>query len=129
MSNKIKLKDIKIFSIIWIIIFSSIFFYQFVKYNEVIRTILITIILLTLVLLFKPTVLVKPYLIWIKVGEFIGNIISKVIMTVLYFGLFTPVSIILKVLGKDLLRKKMNNDESTYWIQRETQPQSMKNQF
>ncbi len=50
-------------------------------------------------------------------------------MFILYFGIFTPVSLVLKILGKDLLKKKMDKQGSSYWIDRETQPQSMKNQF
>ncbi|WP_373073610.1 SxtJ family membrane protein [Sulfurimonas sp.] len=127
--STIKIKDIKIFTFIWIAIFATIFFYQLVKYNNFIPIVLVIIISLILTVLFKPVLLSKPYTLWIKFGEFIGNIMSKIIMSVLYFGLFTPVSILLKIFGKDLLRKKMDKKESTYWISRETQPQSMKNQF
>lgn len=78
---------------------------------------------------FFPKKSVFFYSMWMKVSEFIGSVISKIIMFILYFGLFTIVSIVLKIFGKDLLRKKMDKNQSTYWINREMQPQSMKNQF
>jgi hypothetical protein len=47
----------------------------------------------------------------------------------LYFGFFTPISLVLKLLGKDLLNKKIDKSQESYWVERKTQPQSMKNQF
>jgi len=64
-----------------------------------------------------------------KIWLIYGGIISKIIMFILYFGLFTPVSIFLKILGKDLLSKKVDKSKYSYWVNRKDQPQSMKNQF
>ena len=50
-------------------------------------------------------------------------------MFILYFCIFTPVSIFLKILGKDLLDKKIDKSQNSYWIERKKQPESMKNQF
>ena len=69
------------------------------------------------------------YRTWVRSGEFVGAILSKVIMFLLYFGLFTPMALIMRILGKDLLNKKLDKNTDTYWIIRETQPESMKNQF
>ena len=63
------------------------------------------------------------------IGEFIGGVISKIIMFALYFGVFTPYSIFLKIIGKDLLNKKIDKSRESYWTEREKQPESMKNQF
>jgi hypothetical protein len=40
-----------------------------------------------------------------------------------------PIGIILKILRKDLLRKKIDKLSTSYFIDRELQPQNMKNQF
>ncbi|QOY54260.1 hypothetical protein HUE87_10320 [Candidatus Sulfurimonas marisnigri] len=77
----------------------------------------------------KPSILNSFYTIWISVGEFIGSIISRAIMIVIFYGLFTPVSFILRLFGKDLLRRNLDKNSSSYWIDRETQPGSLKNQF
>jgi hypothetical protein len=116
-------KDLKIFAFIW----SGIFIILAI-YNNINIFFYIAVIFL-IIGFFKPFILTGFYNIWIKVGEFIGGIVSKIIMFILYFGLFTPISIFLKILGKDLLNKKVNKSEKSYWIKRETQPQSMKNQF
>ena len=77
----------------------------------------------------KPAILKYFYFVWIKVGNVIGSIISKIVLLFLFYFIFTTVSIFLKLLGKDLLRKKILLNKKSYWIQRNTQVNSMKKQF
>lgn len=69
------------------------------------------------------------YKTWIKFGDFTSEIIAKIIIAILFYVVFTPVSIILKLLNKDLLNKKIDKNAKTYWIERNIQPLSLKNQF
>jgi len=125
-----EIKNIKIFAYIWALIFIIIGLYPLISSSDSIRvwSVLLSILMLSIGI-FKPAILENIYKVWIKIGEFVGGIVSKVIMFILYFGVFTPVSIFLKILGKDLLGKKVDKSKETYWIKRETQPLSMKNQF
>jgi len=50
-------------------------------------------------------------------------------LAVLFYLFFTPVAFILRLFGKDLLNKKLDKNKESYWTNRETQPESMKNQF
>lgn len=72
---------------------------------------------------------IKPYNIWMKFGKIMNKISTFIIMFILFYFLFTPISLILKVFSKDLLNKKIDSTVSSYWIKREEQPQSMKKQF
>lgn len=129
MVKEVKRKDLVIFGLIWALIFSVIGLYPLMN-GENIRSWSISIAVVFIILsIAKPTIMVGFYRVWIKIGEFIGGIISKVIMFILYFGIFTPVALMLRLLGKDLLSKRLDKNSETYWITRETQPQSMKNQF
>ena len=124
-----KKHDLKVFGLIWAGIFIVIGILPFIKHGEI-RIWAITVALLfTFAALWKPKLLSRFYVVWMKIGDFIGGIISKIIMFILYFGLFTPVSLFLKLLGKDLLNKKIDKSQDSYWIDREMQPQSMKHQF
>ncbi|AXH14189.1 SxtJ family membrane protein [Malaciobacter mytili] len=129
MFGKIKKKELISFGLIWAFLFFIIGLYPLV-YSKDLRvwSIIIASIIL-IILIIKPEILNKFYIIWIKFGEFIGKFMSKIIMFILYFGIFTPTSFVLKILKKDLLRKKINKQENSYWISRDTQPQSMKKQF
>jgi len=125
----VKKHDLKMFALIWAGIFMVIGILPIFKQGDIkIWAIIISLIFAT-VAFTKPEIFTSFYNIWTKVGEFIGGIISKIVMFILYFGLFTPIAIFLKLLGKDLLNKKIDKTQASYWIDRERQPESMRNQF
>ena len=54
---------------------------------------------------------------WIKLGEILGRIVAPIIMALIFFTIVTPISLLVRVLGKDLLRLKFSKND-TYWIKR-----------
>ena len=66
---------------------------------------------------------------WIKLGEILGIIIAPIVMALVYFVILTPISIIVRVFGKDLLGLKFFKEKDTYWIKRKKILGSMKKQF
>ena len=66
---------------------------------------------------------------WHKFGIFLGTIVSPVVMGIVFFIVVTPVGLIMRFLGKDLLRINKSKFVSTYWISREKQNNTMKKQF
>ncbi|MEK7727873.1 MAG: hypothetical protein AAB354_05625 [candidate division KSB1 bacterium] len=77
--------------------------------------------------------LMRPlYLAWMAFAVVMGFFMTRVILTVLYFGMFTPIALALKIFGKDLLQERMDKSATTYWIKRarETyEPQSSERMF
>ena len=65
---------------------------------------------------------------WVKFGEILGRIIAPIVMAFVYFCVITPIAIIIRLLGKDLLKVKFNT-RSSYWISRNKNIGSMKKQF
>ena len=67
---------------------------------------------------------------WFKFGLLLGKIVSPVIMGLIFFGIFTPIAIFMRLIGRDELRLKYKN-QSTHWIKRKTSNQSgfFKRQF
>jgi len=65
---------------------------------------------------------------WIKFGEFLGKIISPIVMGIVYFFVVTPIGIFMRLNKKDLLKLKFS-ENSSYWIKREKNIGPMKNQF
>lgn len=124
-----KLKDLKTFALIWSLIFLIVGIWPLFSGNTVRLWAMLIMLLFLIVAFLKPSLLNSFYKIWIKIGEVIGGFISKVIMVILFYGMFTPVAFVLRLLGKDLLRKKLDKNSSSYWIKRDTQPGSLKNQF
>ena len=66
--------------------------------------------------------------IWFKFGLFLGKIISPIVMGLIFFLVVTPIGILMRILKKDLLNLKMNNNKS-YWIEKNEPKSKMKNQF
>ena len=126
-------KDIKIgsnksFGIVFAIVFSLIALWPLLKGNEI-RLWSLIISLIFLILGFMNSKILTPLnKLWFKLGIFLGNFIAPIIMGIIFFFVVTPTGIIMKLLGKDLIKLKKNNDES-YWIEKKDIKSSMKNQF
>jgi len=56
---------------------------------------------------------------WMRVAHFIGNIVTTVIFSGIFYLVFGVVGIVLRLLRKDLLDQKIEPQRKTYWIKRE----------
>ena len=66
---------------------------------------------------------------WIKFGEILGTLIAPIIMGLVYFVVLTPISLIVRIFGKDLIGLKFSKKQDTYWIKRKKNLEPMKKQF
>jgi hypothetical protein len=80
----------------------------------------------------RPGVLHSLNLIWLKFGLLLHRVVNPVIMALLFYGTVLPTGLVMRMLGKDLLRLKREPDTDSYWIVRRPPgpaPESMKDQF
>jgi len=119
-------KTLKTFGYIWALILFIISY----KFNMNVIFLTLSIVFLISSTLF-PEIYVKTKIFqnWIKIGDFLGKINSKIIIFILFFFVFTPIGFILRLLGKDLLHKKLDKTVKSYFITRKTQAGPMINQF
>ena len=66
---------------------------------------------------------------WIKFGEILGKVIAPIVMAVVYFLILTPISLLVRLFGKDLIEMKFNNNVKSYWIKRKKDLGTMDKQF
>ena len=66
---------------------------------------------------------------WIKFGEILGKVIAPIVMAVVYFLILTPISLLVRLFGKDLIEIKFNNNVKSYWIKRKKHLGTMDKQF
>ncbi len=66
--------------------------------------------------------------IWVKFGELLGRIIAPIVMALVYFFILTPISLTMRIFGKDFLNLK-SSEENSYWIKREKNIGTMNKQF
>jgi len=127
-TKDIKISSNKSFGIVFAVVFSLIALWPLLKGNEIrLWSLIISIIFLTLGLL-NSKILTPLNKLWFKLGLLLGNFIAPIIMGIIFFFVVTPTGIIMKLLRKDLIKLKKNNDES-YWIEKKDIKSSMKNQF
>tara|TARA_Y100000590_G_C15168159_1_gene806293 strand:+ start:106 stop:483 length:378 start_codon:yes stop_codon:yes gene_type:complete len=67
-------------------------------------------------------------LIWLKFGELLGKVISPIVMLIIYFFVITPIGLLMRLTGKDIMKKNFSKTQS-YWIKRDKNIGSMKRQF
>ena len=67
--------------------------------------------------------------IWFNFGILLGKVISPLIMGIIFFLVVTPIGVIMRVFGKDILSLKYNKKNKSYWIEKNGPKSRMKNQF
>ena len=97
------------------------------KYWWIGFAIAIVLLLLTLVM---PLVLNPLRLGWDKIGHVLGTINTYVLLTVFYFLILSPLGMIMRLFGKDILKVKHSAKLNSYWESTAQKPESsMTNQF
>jgi len=119
----------KSFGILFFVVFLGLGLWPLTNDNNPnIYLIIISIIFLILGLL-NSKLLSPLNSFWIKFGELLGKIIAPVVMAIIYFIILTPISLMVRLFGKDLLGLKFTKQIKTYWIKRKKDLGSMNKQF
>lgn len=63
-----------------------------------------------------PNALNPVYMVWMRFGQVLGWINTRIILGVLFYVIFTPVAIILKLLGKDPMQRKIVQEKQSYRV-------------
>jgi len=58
---------------------------------------------------------------WMRFGHIIGTVNTKIILSILFFLVFTPVSMVLRLMGKDMMHRKIDKTALSYWQDSEKQ--------
>ena len=117
------------FGLLFFIIFFSFALWPLTK-SETLNIYLLFISLIFLTLGSINSKLLSPLnRTWIKFGEILGAIIAPIVMGLVYFLVLTPISLIVRILGKDLIGLKFSKKQDTYWIRRKKIPGPMNKQF
>ena len=126
--DDIRIGSNRSFGIVFFVVFLIITLYPLLN-NENIRywSLLVSLVLLILGLL-NSNILTPLNKAWFKFGILLGKVISPIIMGIIFFFVVTPIGLLMRILKKDLLNLKYNNDKS-YWIEKKEPKSKMKNQF
>ncbi len=126
--DNIKISSNRSFGVVFFVVFLLIAIYPLTHSGDIrIWSAIISFIFLVLCLL-NSRILTPLNRIWFKFGIYLGKIVSPLIMGIIFFFVVTPIGLIMRILGKDVLNLKYNKNQS-YWIEKNGPKSKMKNQF
>ena len=127
--KEIKISSNKSFVLVFFVIFIIIALWPLLNDGNIrIWSIIVSIIFLILGLL-NSKILTPFNKLWMRLGALLGIIVSPIVMGVVYFGIITPIGLIMKLFGKDVLNLKLDKNKKTYWTLKKKIPSKMKDQF
>ncbi len=87
-------------------------------------------IILLIITFINADLLTSLNKLWMKIGLLLGMVVSPLVMGLIFFGIFTPTGVLMRISGRDELRLRSSN-KTSYWLKRDTASQSysFKNQF
>lgn len=69
----------------------------------------------------KP--LARPlYVVWYALACCIGIVMANLLFALLFYGLFTPMGLFMRLIGRDPLKLKFQRGTLTYWLDAESAP-------
>ena len=125
---KPKIGSNKSFGVVFFIVFLIISLWPLLSENNIRIWSLIISIIFLLLGLSNSKILTPLNKLWFKFGIFLGKIVSPIIMGMIFFFVVTPIGVLMRIFGKDVLNLKYNNKKS-YWIEKTGPKSKMKNQF
>ena len=127
--SKIKISSNRSFGLVFFIVFLVISLWPFIHEGQIrIWSAVISIVFLILGLM-NSKLLTPLNRLWFKFGMFLGAIVAPVVMRIIFFLVVTPTGFLMRIMGKDLLRRKYDKSNKSYWIKRDKASSSMKQQF
>ncbi|MDC0417074.1 SxtJ family membrane protein [Candidatus Pelagibacter sp.] len=126
--DDIKIGSNRSFGIVFFLFFLIIATYPLINGNEIRLWSLIVSIVFLFLGLINSKILNPLNKLWFKFGIFLGKIVSPLVMGIIFFLVVTPIGLLMRLLNKDLLNLKFNNNTS-YWIEKTDPKSKMKNQF
>ena len=119
----------KSFGVVFSIVFLIVSLYPLINSESLRIWALVVSIIFFLLAFLAPKILVLPNKLWFNFGLLIGSIVAPIVIILVYFVTVVPTGLIMRLLGKDLLKQKLDKNAKSYWIEREEPMGSMKNQF
>jgi len=118
--SKNNLRKFGITMAIAILVFAGLVFW--LKHKIILRPALYCSLTFLSLAIILPVVLKPVYIVWMKFAHILGWINTRLIVFIIFYLIFAPMGIIMRLLGKDLLERKMGIKMPTYWHKKEAVP-------
>ena len=130
--DKIQLPSNKNFGYFFTFLFAIVAFYFYYSKSIFWANLFVaTALIFLLITLVKSDALLPLNRLWMLFGLLLGSIVSPIVLGIIFFGLFTPIAMLMRLSGRDELNLKLNQKQS-HWISRKkltVKTESFKYQF
>ena len=130
--EKVQGSSNRAFGVVFTVVFAIIGLWPLIGDGTVrVWSLAISLTFLALALLW-PVVLTPLNRLWTRFGLLLHHIVNPIIMGLLFYLVVTPTGLVMRMLGKDLLRLRFDPQAKSYWIERQPPgpaPETMKDQF
>ena len=127
--SKLKISSNRSFGLVFFVVFLIISLWPLIS-GDLIRIWSAIISLIFLILGLTNSKFLTPLnRLWFKFGMILGAIVAPIVMGFIFFLVVTPIGLVMRIMGRDILNKKYDKKKATYWIIRGKPVSTMKQQF
>jgi len=127
-SSLIDSKEIRRFGLIAFLFFGCLCALGFWRQKIIITSFFGVLSFLGLAFILLPRPLMPIYIGWIKVTNFIGKMITTIILTLAYYLVITPSALVKRVFGGRPIPIRPDENMDSYWVPRD-EPSQPKERF
>ncbi len=110
------IRTLRQFAGLWIVFFGGSGGWRWLVHDEASRGIVFALVAsIGLLGLVKPSVMRPIFVGWMVVTFPIGWVVSRLMLIVVFYGVFTPIGLLFRVMGRDLLQLKRRSERTSYW--------------
>ena len=114
--SEVKLPSNRKFGFFFTAIFLLAFFYfHYVNSDIIVYVLAALCVIFFIITITNADILLPLNKLWMKFGMLLGMIVSPIIMGIVFFGIFTPIAILMRLSGRDELRLLFKK-KKTHWI-------------
>ena len=110
-----QLKDFGEVMTIAMLVFASISIWKHRDLGAAALALLFAALVFFLLGVFSPERLRRFEKLWMKFGDKLGTVMTYVVMLITFLVIVTPIGLLMRLLGRDLLALKLDPQRTTYW--------------
>jgi len=130
--KKVALPSNRSFGTLFVVVFALFGGYWWWRNNSLFPWAFGLSALTLLVTLAKPDWLTPANRAWMTLAEVLNRIVSPIVLGVIFFGVLTPTAWVIRLVGRDAMKRRYEPAASTYWVERKPpgpDPAGLPNQF
>jgi hypothetical protein len=115
-------RTLRQFAGLWIVFFAGFAAWQWFRHERLILALVFLGLAVTVGPLgvFRPQAIRPIFVGWMCLVFPIGWVVSHVMLACAFYGVFTPISVLFRLIGRDALARRHRSDRSTYWTPKPT---------